>query len=57
MIVDGFDTVTPQKRTPVDFLKLGDHGSYTLILQLLCVLRRSVACQIYMPHLAYPPER
>ena len=36
------NTVFPRKRTPIESLKLGKHGSYMPSLQRLCFLRRSV---------------
>ena len=44
----GLYTVIPRKRTPIDFLKLGKHGSYMPSLQRLCFLRRSVAGLTYI---------
>jgi len=46
--IDGLNTVSPQKRMPINFLKLGNHGSYMFILQQLCDSRRSVACLLYV---------
>ena len=41
-------TVFLQKRTSIDFLEFGKHGSHMPSLQRLCFLRRSVAGLTYI---------
>ena len=55
--VDGLDIMSSHKRSPIDFLKLDNHGRYMPVLERLCVLRRSVAVLTYISHLAHPPYR